>query len=185
MSFIAFWNFTKRVRPAVKAGLPVTAMTVHNTWHQKFTLYFLVPIAGIGLIKCVGAACSPWLIYSVRPVDKTGLTLFFVASMRSQPSKLIPDISSWSSASQMLIATCEILIESSAWTTSTSSPSHWIRHWCSSWYESNPCQVGCCMCSCYWWWRKRSGRSCFRWSDPHWGRLELLKSVRWSHSAWH
>jgi hypothetical protein len=103
---------------------------MYNTWHQRFAFYFLGPITGIGLTKCVRAAHCPWIIYSVRPVDKTSLTPFFVASMRLQPSKLISKIGSWSSASQMLIVACEISIKSSAWTTPTSSPSHWIRHWC-------------------------------------------------------
>jgi hypothetical protein len=49
-------------------------------------------IAGIGLDKRVKTARPFCFIYSVRPVDKTSLTQFFVALMRSQPSKLIPEI---------------------------------------------------------------------------------------------
>jgi hypothetical protein len=37
-------------------------------------------IAGIGLAKCIGMFCLQYFTYSVRPVDKTNLTLFFVAS---------------------------------------------------------------------------------------------------------
>ena len=59
-----------------------------TTWQIRrviIAFHFLGPIAWIGLATCVDG------LYSVRPVDKTSLTPFFVASMLSQPSKLIPD----------------------------------------------------------------------------------------------
>src|SRR6185312_11037578 len=67
---------------------------------------------------------------SVRPVDKTSLSPFFVASIRSQSSRAIPEIGSCPSASQAFISATETSLKSSAGTTSTSSPSHWMRYWC-------------------------------------------------------
>src|SRR6185312_1562300 len=66
----------------------------------------------------------------MRPVDKTSLSPFFVASIRSQSSSVIPEIGSCPSASQAFMSTSETSLESSARTTSTSLPSHWTKHWC-------------------------------------------------------
>jgi hypothetical protein len=44
------------------------------------TLYFLGLIAGIGLAKCIRMFCLQYFAYSMRLVDKTSLTSFFVAS---------------------------------------------------------------------------------------------------------
>jgi hypothetical protein len=39
----------------------------------------LGPTAGVGLARCIRAFCLQYFIYSMRPVDKTSLTPFFVA----------------------------------------------------------------------------------------------------------
>lgn len=94
------------------------------SFDTKLLHFIFQMIVVIGLIKCIWC-----LFYSVRPVDKTSLNPFFVSSTRSQPSKSIPEIGSYHSASHMFISVSEISLESSIWTTSTSSPSHWIKNW--------------------------------------------------------
>jgi hypothetical protein len=68
----------------------------HSVTHLSLKSYILFfgPTAGVSLAKCIGVFCLQYFIYSITPVDKTSLTPFFVASTRSQPSKLITEIGS-------------------------------------------------------------------------------------------
>src|SRR6185312_249878 len=114
--------------PTARAGHREYMMRQFRT--QIGFFYFLGPVVGTGLSISITSRGMPGCVYSVRLVDKTSLSPFFVASIRSQSSRAIPEIGSCPSASHAFMSARETSLESSAWTTSTSSPSHWTRYWC-------------------------------------------------------